>query len=130
MVLVARPFKPVELLEALVGVLHLTPPAWLVSRREPTQPTACAVPLRILLAENNAVNRTVAAGLLQAAGHTVHAVATGRQALDALAAEPFDVVLMDLQMPEMDGFAATAAIRSAEAGHGRHLPIVALTAPP
>src|SRR5213079_2834039 len=66
--------------------------------------------------------------LLRAAGHAVRVVATGRGVLDALAAEPFDVVLMDVQMPEMDGFEATARIRAAEMGTGRHLPVVALTA--
>jgi CheY-like chemotaxis protein len=127
-VFVVRPFKPAELLDALVGVLHLTPPAWLVSRRASAPPDVCAVPLRVLLAEDNAVNRTVATGMLQAAGHAVQAVANGREALNALAAEPFDAVLMDVQMPDMDGFAATAAIRAAEAGRGRHLPVIALTA--
>jgi signal transduction histidine kinase/CheY-like chemotaxis protein/HPt (histidine-containing phosphotransfer) domain-containing protein len=126
--LVHRPFKPAELLDALVAVLHLTPPAWLVSRRENVAPASCPIPLRVLVAEDNAVNREVVAGLLQAAGHTVHAVASGREALDALAVEPFDAVLMDLQMPEMDGFATTAAIRAAETGRSRHLPVIALTA--
>jgi signal transduction histidine kinase/DNA-binding response OmpR family regulator/HPt (histidine-containing phosphotransfer) domain-containing protein len=127
-IFLARPFKAAELLDALIGVLHLTPPAWLVSRREATPPALNAVALRILLVEDNAVNREVAAGMLQAEGHVVRAVAGGRAALDALAAEPFDAVLMDLQMPEIDGFETTAAIRAAEAGRGRHMPVIALTA--
>jgi signal transduction histidine kinase/DNA-binding response OmpR family regulator len=124
----AKPFKPAELLDTLVGVLKLTPPAWLASRRTDNSPAAPPVPLRVLLAEDNAVNQAVAVGMLQAAGHTVHVVNTGRGVLAALAAEPFDVVLMDVQMPEMDGFEATAAIRAAEAGAGPRLPVVALTA--
>ncbi len=123
-----RPFKPAELLETLVGVLKLTPPAWLAGRRADAPPPPAPALLRVLLAEDNPVNQAVAVGMLQAAGHTARVVSTGRSVLDALAAEPFDVVLMDVQMPEMDGLEATAAIRAAEAGTGRRLPIIALTA--
>jgi two-component system, sensor histidine kinase and response regulator len=85
---------------------------------------------RILVAEDNAINRLVAVGLLQSLGYAVQTAEDGRQALEAVRAGPFDLVLMDLHMPEIDGFAATAAIRAQEAavGQGRHLPIVALTA--
>jgi CheY-like chemotaxis protein len=85
---------------------------------------------RVLVAEDNAINRLVVVGLLQSLGCAVETVEDGRQAVEAVRAEPFDLVLMDLHMPEMDGFAATAAIREQEAaeGGGRHLPIVALTA--
>ena len=74
------------------------------------------------------MNRKVAVRLLQKRGHTVVAVEDGRQALRALDGERFDVVLMDVQMPEMDGFEATAAVRARERVQGGHLPIVALTA--
>jgi len=84
--------------------------------------------LRVLLAEDNAVNRKVAVRLLEKRGHTVVAVEDGRQALQALDRERFDVVLMDVQMPEMDGFEAAAAIRARERTEGGHVPIVALTA--
>ncbi len=84
--------------------------------------------LRVLLAEDNAVNRKVAVRLLEKRGHTVVAVEDGRQALQALDRERFDVVLMDVQMPEMDGFEAAAAIRARERAEGGHVPIVALTA--
>ncbi|TMA38537.1 MAG: response regulator [Deltaproteobacteria bacterium] len=84
--------------------------------------------LRVLLAEDNAVNRKVAVRLLEKRGHTVVAVEDGGQALRALDGERFDVVLMDVQMPEMNGFEATAAIRARERVEGGHLPIVALTA--
>ncbi|HEY1379412.1 MAG TPA: response regulator [Gemmataceae bacterium] len=123
-----KPFKPAELLDTLIGVLKLTPPTWLAGRRTESAPPPAPVPLRVLLAEDNAVNQAVAVGMLQAAGHTVRVVSTGRGVLDALAAEPFDVVLMDVQMPEMDGLEATAAIRAAEAGTVRRLPVIALTA--
>jgi two-component system, sensor histidine kinase and response regulator len=84
--------------------------------------------LRILLAEDNPVNERVARHILQKADHSVLAVANGREAVAATEREEFDVVLMDVQMPEMDGFEATAEIRHRERLTGRHLPIVAMTA--
>jgi CheY-like chemotaxis protein/HPt (histidine-containing phosphotransfer) domain-containing protein len=84
--------------------------------------------LRILLAEDNPVNQRVALHILQKAGHSAVAVGNGKEALAALSCEAFDLVLMDVQMPEMDGFEATRAIREEEAQTARHLPIVAMTA--
>jgi signal transduction histidine kinase/CheY-like chemotaxis protein len=85
--------------------------------------------LRVLVAEDNPVNRRLAQHLLERRGHRPHLVDNGRAALEALALEPFDLVLMDLQMPEMDGFEATAAIRAGEReGLRPRLPIIALTA--
>jgi signal transduction histidine kinase/HPt (histidine-containing phosphotransfer) domain-containing protein/ActR/RegA family two-component response regulator len=85
--------------------------------------------LRVLIAEDNRVNQIVITRLLAKQGHHVTLCADGREAVAAFEAEAFDLVLMDVQMPEMDGFAATAEIRRREAGRpGRHLPIVALTA--
>jgi signal transduction histidine kinase/CheY-like chemotaxis protein/ligand-binding sensor domain-containing protein len=89
---------------------------------------ACARSLRILLAEDNPVNQKLALRLLQRNGHRVHIAANGLEALALLERVEVDVVLMDLQMPEMDGFQATAAIRASEKRRGGHLPIVALTA--
>ena len=87
-----------------------------------------ARPLRILLAEDNVINRALASALLERRGHTlVHAV-NGREAVAAAAGEAFDLIFMDVQMPEMDGFEATARIREREAPLGRHTPIVAMTA--
>ena len=84
--------------------------------------------VRVLVAEDNVVNQRLVKAMLQKAEHSVHIVGNGRDAIDALAREPFDVVLMDIQMPELDGLSATREIRAAEAGTGRHVPIVALTA--
>jgi PAS domain S-box-containing protein len=92
------------------------------------QPPAPAPGLRVLLAEDNAVNQRLAALLLRREGHDVTVVGDGDAAVRAVAHVSFDVVLMDLQMPVMDGFEATAAIRAAEGSAGRHLRIVALTA--
>jgi PAS domain S-box-containing protein len=84
--------------------------------------------LRVLLAEDNAVNQTLAARLLEKQGHSVVVVGTGRAALEALDEQEFDLVLMDVQMPDMDGLEATAAIREREKGNGIHVPIIAMTA--
>jgi len=84
--------------------------------------------LHVLLAEDEPVNRIVAASILEKAGHEVRAVENGRQAVEAFKREPFDVVLMDVQMPELDGIEAAKAIRFAEDGTERRVPIVALTA--
>jgi CheY-like chemotaxis protein len=83
--------------------------------------------LRILLAEDNAVNMKIACHVLEKQGHHVTVAGDGRQALNALDQTPFDVVLMDVQMPEMDGFETTGAIRARERGTGIHLPIIAMT---
>jgi signal transduction histidine kinase/CheY-like chemotaxis protein len=84
--------------------------------------------LRVLLAEDNAVNQKIAMRVLEKHGYQVTVAADGRQALAALDRASFDVVLMDVQMPGMDGFEATAAIRGHERETGNHLPIIAMTA--
>jgi signal transduction histidine kinase/DNA-binding response OmpR family regulator len=84
--------------------------------------------LKILLAEDNPVNQRVAVRLLEKRGHKLTVAGNGREALAALQKDVFDLVLMDIQMPEMDGFEATAAIRESERGTGKHQPIVAMTA--
>jgi CheY-like chemotaxis protein len=87
-----------------------------------------ATKLRILLAEDNPVNQRLATKLLEKRGHQVTVTATGRGAFERVQDEPFDVVLMDVQMPDMDGLEATALIREWEKSQGRRTPIIALTA--
>jgi hypothetical protein len=85
-------------------------------------------PLRVLVAEDNVVNQRLIGRLLEKAGHVPTIVCDGRAALEALARDRFDLVLMDVQMPGMDGLQATRTIRAREAVTGAHLPIIALTA--
>jgi two-component system sensor histidine kinase/response regulator len=90
--------------------------------------SAARQPLKILLAEDNVTNQKLAVAILEKQGHTIKVVADGKQAVEAYERELFDVVLMDMQMPEVDGLEATSAIRSFEQSVGRHTPIIALTA--
>lgn len=91
------------------------------------RPTA-AVPLRLLLADDNDVNQEAGKRILERRGHSVVLAGTGKQVLELLAASAYDIVLMDVQMPEMDGLTATAEIRRREIATGRHISVIALTA--
>jgi len=84
--------------------------------------------LNILLAEDNAVNQKLAVRLLEKQGHTVTVAGDGRAVLQALETREFDLVLMDVEMPDMDGLEATQKIREREQATGKHLPIIAMTA--
>jgi signal transduction histidine kinase/CheY-like chemotaxis protein len=99
-----------------------------VESGQPLQSPKASAGLRILLAEDNKVNRLIAVKLLEKRGHTVITASNGRQAIEAFVADSIDLVLMDINMPEMDGLQATEAIRRKEALSGIHVPIVALTA--
>ncbi len=125
-----KPIKQSELYDAMV--LAVTGPApgalptQLVTRHSIAE--ARKANARILLAEDNEVNRDVAVSVLAKAGYRCECVANGREALDAVAREQYDLILMDCMMPEMDGFEASVAIRFAERERGGHIPIIALTA--
>jgi CheY-like chemotaxis protein len=90
--------------------------------------SATAPSLRILLVEDNRINRKIATRMLESQGHRVATAENGRQGVDRFRDGDFDVVLMDVQMPEMDGFEATQAIRTLEAATGHRIPIIAMTA--
>jgi two-component system, sensor histidine kinase and response regulator len=121
-----KPIKESELLEAVVAVMGTAGPH--VRTAVPASLAETSRPLRVLVAEDNLVNQRVVQAVLEHRGHTPVLAANGREALATWEREAFDVVLMDVQMPEMDGFQATAAIRAREQATGAHLPIVALTA--
>ena len=107
---------------------HRQEPRAIGSAAPPPVAKPAAVPLRILIAEDNPVNQRLAAAILGKRGHTVVVAGDGRQAVEAFERERFDVALMDVQMPELNGFEATAKIREQEKATGERLPIIALTA--
>jgi two-component system, sensor histidine kinase and response regulator len=121
-----KPVRQAALREAVLAALDTPQRPSPKDQREIT--TAAGPPLRILLAEDNAVNQRVAMGLLTKAGHQVTLAENGRLALHAVERATFDLVLMDMQMPEMSGGEAIVAIRERERQVGGHVPIIALTA--
>jgi two-component system sensor histidine kinase/response regulator len=126
-----KPIRQIELREAIMRVLGTRKPKAqvpLITRFSLESAQISARGMRILLAEDNAVNRLLATRILEKKGHFVVAAVDGVDALAALEKSNFDLVLMDVQMPEMDGFDATAAIRSKEKSTGLHQPVVAMTA--
>jgi signal transduction histidine kinase/DNA-binding response OmpR family regulator len=123
-----KPIRQRELLTAICHVLNKTArqdDAPLVTRHTVREEKSS---IRVLLAEDNAVNQTLARRLLEKRGFEVFTVGDGGAAVEAFENQPFNVVLMDIHMPEMDGFEATARIREKEKSLGGHIPIIALTA--
>ncbi|MGO9129259.1 MAG: response regulator, partial [Bryobacteraceae bacterium] len=125
-----KPIGQSELLDAILQAVGsepeaVAPPAQ-PSIHQPLQQRLRG--LRILLAEDNPVNQKLVVRLLEKRGQNVQTAGNGREALEKLKEADFDLVLMDVQMPVMGGFEATAAVREGEKGTGRHIPILALTA--
>ncbi len=145
---VTKPIRNLALLDAIKSVLNSTPEkdekqevgeqpsgdspgAEVSSRKDPSPKKAAAHPknsYRVLIAEDNIVNQKVAYFMLEKQGHQVTGVRDGKEAVEAMEKGLFDVILMDVQMPNMNGFEATAAIRKKEKNSDRHTPIIAMTA--
>jgi CheY-like chemotaxis protein len=127
-----KPIKQSDLLDAMLTVLGSrsaeVEPAPPPAPEELAGEAASPRPLRVLLVEDNLVNQKLVTRMLEPRGHQVTVAGTGRAALAALERDRFDLVLMDVQMPEMDGFEATAAIRAAERDTGEHMIVIAMTA--
>jgi CheY-like chemotaxis protein len=132
---VSKPIKQSTLMDTLAGLLPLAPERG-GAPQEPVAdqsarsraPQAPRSDVRILVAEDNPVNQKLALIQLRKLGYEAHAVSNGREAVAAVARGQYSLVLMDCQMPELDGFAATATIRQTELNTGGHVPIIAMTA--
>ena len=126
---VTKPVRQSQLFDVLISTVDGDLPRRRASMPTPRMSSVISTrALRILIAEDNAVNQRVAVSLLERRGHTVTVANNGREAVDAVAREQFDVVLMDVQMPVMGGFEATATIRASERANTTRLPIIAMTA--
>jgi len=124
-----KPVRQAELQDVICRLLGENADARsLITRYSLADTGKAKVSLRVLVAEDNIVNQKLVARLLEKRGHCVKIVGNGREALESLEQESYDLVLMDMQMPEMDGFEATSELRRREKQTGLHTPIVALTA--
>jgi CheY-like chemotaxis protein/HPt (histidine-containing phosphotransfer) domain-containing protein len=123
-----KPVKQSDLFDVIVRVLDEPAAGAAQAARSPKKRPGPERRLRVLLAEDNAVNRELALEILRERGHRVTIAVNGREALDLARKSSFDAVLMDVQMPEMDGLAATRAIREHEQRTRTHVPIIAMTA--
>ncbi len=124
-----KPVRSAQLLESILKLLDNAPEKASAEKggRTPGR-RAGERGLRILLAEDNLVNQKVTAGVLAKRGHVTTIASNGRLAVEEFSRGTFDIILMDVQMPEMGGFEATALIRKMEIGKGEHIPIIAMTA--
>jgi CheY-like chemotaxis protein len=125
---VLKPIKQSELFDAIVVALGIG-----VLVEDGTEASAAGArkplrPLRVLLVEDSLVNQKLVKALLEREGHRVVVANDGQEGVAVFRAEPFDMVLMDVQMPQMDGLEATVAMRQAEKQKGTHVPIIAMTA--
>ena len=127
---IEKPFKQSQIFDCIVSVISGTPVSPAISSFEnpPAEDKSFSRKGRILLAEDNSVNQLVAKALLEKMGYSVLPVANGQEAIQQLELADFDLILMDCQMPVMDGFEATRAIRKLKIARKRSIPIVALTA--
>jgi CheY-like chemotaxis protein len=123
-----KPVRQSELLEMICRVLQPSPPSEAPALETRHTLREGRRRLQILLAEDNLINQTIAVRLLEKRGYVVTVAGDGRAVLSAIEKQSFDMVLMDVQMPEMDGLQATAAIRQREQPGGHRLPILAMTA--
>ena len=126
-----KPVRQTELREAIaraIGTISVPGATSMITQKKLREERSASQFLSILLAEDNIVNQRLAVRLLEKRGHSVAVADNGREAVDLLKRQTFDLVLMDVQMPEMDGITATTIIRERERETGGHQPVVAMTA--
>jgi CheY-like chemotaxis protein len=123
-----KPIKQSELFDAIVTAMAEHGSTRAADRRTTVPLERSGRSLKVLLAEDNPVNQMLATRILEKLGHRVQVANNGKEAMQKVQDQTFDLIVMDVQMPEMDGLEATMAIRAAEKGSGRHVPIVAMTA--
>jgi CheY-like chemotaxis protein len=122
-----KPVKPSQLFDAIAKGFGFEP-ALAVGEIAPVSAPLGVAPLRLLLAEDNPVNQKVALHMLAKLGYRADTAANGREVLEAVERQPYDVIFMDVQMPEMDGLEATRRVRASQAAHAHRPWIIALTA--